>query len=141
VRFFGDIPSGLDVIDRKKAGQTRSQTPLFYEAGPTGYELYRQLIEMGYDCVVVAPALIPKRLGDRVKTNRRDAVSFARLHRAGELTSVWVPDRGHEAMRDLVGARDAAQEAQKRARQELQSFLLRHGRIYPGRTVWYPTRA
>ncbi|WP_427149649.1 IS110 family transposase, partial [Rhizobium leguminosarum] len=107
-----------------------------YEAGPTGYELYRQLIEMGHDCVVVAPALIPKRPGDRVKTNRRDAVSLARLHRAGELTPVWVPDRGHEAMRDLVRARDAAQEAQKRARQQLQSFLLRHGRIYPGRTVW-----
>lgn len=72
-----------------------------------------------------------------MKTNRRDAVSLARLHRAGELTAVWVPDRGHEAMRDLVRAREAAQEAQKRARQQLQSFLLRHGRIYsaahPGR--------
>ncbi|MGO7778313.1 IS110 family transposase, partial [Rhizobium johnstonii] len=76
-----------------------------YEAGPTGYELYRQLIEMVHDCVFVAPALIPKRPGDRVKTNRRDAVSLARLHRAGELTPVWVPDRGHEAMRDLVRAR------------------------------------
>ena len=92
---------------------------------------------MGHDCVVVALALIPKRPGDRVKTNRRDAVSLARLHRAGELTAVWVPDRGHEAMRDLVRAREAAQEAQKRARQQLQSFLLRHGRVYwaahPGR--------
>ncbi|MBW9092050.1 transposase, partial [Rhizobium wenxiniae] len=85
---------------------------------------------MGHDCVVVAPSLIPKRPGDRVKTNRRDAVSLARLHRAGELTAGWVPDRGHEAMRDLVRAREAAQGAQKRARQQLQSFLLRHGRIY-----------
>ncbi len=93
---------------------------------------YRQ----GHDCVVVAPSLIPKRPGDRVKSNRRDAVSLARLHRAGELTAVWVPDRGHEAMRDLVRAREAAQEAQKRARQQLQSFLLGHGRIYSGRSSW-----
>lgn len=107
-----------------------------YEARPTGYELYRQLSEMDHDCVVVAPALIPKRPGERVKTNRRDAVSLARLHRAGELTAVWVPDRGHEAMRDLVRAREAAQEAQKRARQQLQSFLLRHGRVYSGRSSW-----
>jgi len=74
-----------------------------------------------------------------VKTNRRDALSLARLHRAGELTSVWVPDAGHEAVRDLVRAREAANDAVKRARQQLQAFLLRHGRIYTGRTAW--TRA
>ncbi|APO69694.1 IS110 family insertion sequence transposase protein [Rhizobium gallicum] len=89
--------------------------------------------------MVVAPSLVPKRVGDRVKTNRRDAVSLARLHRAGELTSVWVPDKGHEAMRDLVRAREAATDALKQARQQLQSFLLRHGRIYTGRKPW--TRA
>ncbi|MBY5389656.1 IS110 family transposase [Rhizobium leguminosarum] len=138
VRFVGDIPSDPASVSSivKKLAKRGAKLHFCYEAGPTGYELYRQLIEMGHDCVVVAPALIPKRPGDRVKTNRRDAVSLARLHRAGELTPVWVPDRGHEAMRDLVRARDAAQEAQKRARQQLQSFLLRHGRIYPGRTVW-----
>jgi transposase len=71
-----------------------------------------------------------------VKTNRRDAVSLARLHRAGELTPVWVPDAGHEAVRDLVRAREAASDALKRSRQQLQAFLLRHGRIYRGRTSW-----
>jgi transposase len=86
---------------------------------------------------VVAPSLVPKRAGDRVKTNRRDAVSLARLHRAGELTAVWVPDEGHEAIRDLVRAREAASDALRQARQQLQSFLLHHGRI--GRKPW--TRA
>lgn len=81
-------------------------------------------------------ALIPKRPGDRVKTNRRDAVGLARLHRAGELTAVWVPDEAHEAVRDLVRARESANDALKKARQQLQSFLLRHGRIYTGRTPW-----
>jgi len=110
-----------------------------YEAGPTGYGLYRQIIELGHECVVVAPSLVPKRAGDRVKTNRRDAVSLARLHRAGELISVWVPDEGHEAMRDLVRAREVASDALEQARQQIQSFLLRHGRIYTGRKPW--TRA
>src|ERR1700732_1534669 len=76
-----------------------------YEAGPTGYGLYRQIIAMGHVCTVVAPSLIPKRPGDRVKTNRRDALSLARQLRAGELTAVWVPDPRHEAMRDLTRAR------------------------------------
>lgn len=138
VRFFGDIPSDPASVSSivQKLSKRGAKLHFCYEAGPTGYELYRQLTEMGHDCVVVAPALIPKRPGDRVKTNRRDAVSLARLHRAGELTAVWVPDRGHEAMRDLVRAREGAQEAQKRARQQLQSFLLRHGRIYSGRSSW-----
>jgi transposase len=82
---------------------------------------------------------VPKRLGDRVKTRRRDAVSVARLHRAGELTAVWVPDEAHEAVRDLLRARKAANDALKRARQQIQSFLLRHGRIYTSRKPW--TRA
>jgi transposase len=138
VRFYGDIASDPTSVANivKKLAMRGAALHFCYEAGPTGYELYRQLTDMGHDCVVVAPSLIPKRPGDRVKTNRRDAVSLARLHRAGELTAVWVPDRGHEAMRDLVRAREAAQEAQKRARQQLQSFLLRHGRIYSGRSSW-----
>jgi transposase len=138
VRFYGDIasdPASVSTIVEKLA-KRGAVLHFCYEAGPTGYELYRQITEMGHDCVVVAPSLIPKRPGERVKTNRRDAVSLARLHRAGELTAVWIPDRGHEAMRDLVRAREAAQEAQKRARQQLQSFLLRHGRIYSGRSSW-----
>jgi transposase len=83
---------------------------------------------------VIAPSLIPKRPGERVKTNRRDALTLARLHRAGELTAIWVPDPGHEALRELVRAREAAMADLRAKRQQLQSFLLRHGRIFPGRT-------
>ena len=82
---------------------------------------------------MVVPSLVPKRPADRVKTNRRDAVSLARLHRASELTAVWVPDEAHEAVRDLVRAREEASDALKRAHQQLQSFLLRYGRIYIGK--------
>ena len=85
---------------------------------------------------MVAPALIPKRPGERIKTNRRDAVTLARLHRAGELTGVWVPDATHEAVRDLVRAREAAVDDRRRKRQQLLSFLLRHGRVYSGGGHW-----
>ena len=106
-----------------------------YEAGPCGYGIQRQLSAHGHECIVVAPSLIPKRAGDRVKTDRRDAASLARLHRAGELTPVWVPDPGHEAMRDLVRARLDAVRALRRARQQLSGFLLRQGCHY-GRPAW-----
>ena len=106
-----------------------------YEAGPCGYGIQRRLSASGHDCVVVAPSLIPKGPGDRVKTDRRDAASLARLHRAGELTAVWVPDVGHEAMRDLVRARLDAVHALRRARQQLSGSLLRQGRHY-GRPAW-----
>lgn len=141
VRFFGDIsaePASVASMVTKLA-KRGAKLHFCYEAGPTGYDLHRQIIEMGHECQVVAPSLIPKRPGDRVKTNRRDAVSLARLHRAGELTAVWVPDEAHEAVRDLVRARESANNALKIARQQLQSFLLRHGRIYTGRSPW--TRA
>jgi transposase len=91
---------------------------------------------MGHECIVVAPSLIPVKAGDRVKTDRRDAVMLAKLHRAGELTAVWVPDAAHEAMRDLVRARATAVRVLGKARQHLQGFLLRHGRIYPGKKGW-----
>jgi transposase len=94
---------------------------------------------LGHDCLVVAPALIPKRSGERVKTNRRDALTLARLFRAGELSGVWVPDEVHEAVRDLVRGRTTAAEDVRRKRQQLLSFLLRHGRLYPGGDHW--TRA
>jgi len=93
-----------------------------FEAGPTGYGLYRQVKALGHDCMVVAPALIPKRSGERIKTNRRDAVTLARLHRAGELTGVWAPDAAHEAVRDLVRAREAAADDLRRKRQQLLPF-------------------
>ena len=91
---------------------------------------------LGHECMVVAPALIPKRSGERIKTNRRDAVTLARLHRAGELTGVWTPDAAHEAARDLVRAREAATDDLRRKRQQLLSFLLRHSRIYSGGGHW-----
>ena len=106
-----------------------------YEAGPCGYGIQRQLSALGHECVVVAPSLIPKRPGNRIKTDRRDAASLARLERAGELTPVWVPDAGHEAMRDLVRARLDAVQALRRARQQLSGFLLRQGCHY-GRPAW-----
>ena len=90
---------------------------------------------------MVAPSLIPSKPGDRVKTNRRDAESLAKLLRAGELTAVWVPDAKHEAMRDLVRAREAAAQDLTRKRQQVTSFLLRHGRSYPRKTTWGATHA
>jgi transposase len=134
VRFVGEIENTPATIARtiKKLAGRYGRLQFCYEAGPTGYGLYRQIRELGHDCVVVAPALIPQRPGERVKTNRRDAVTLARLHRAGELTGVWVPDTKHEAIRDLVRAREAAGDDHRRKRQQLLSFLLRHGRLYTG---------
>ncbi len=98
-----------------------------YEAGPTGYVLYWQLTALEAKCEVVAPSLVPRKPGDRVKTDRRDALKLARCYRAGDLTSVWVPDAAHEALRDLVRAREAAKGDLLRARHRLSKFLLRHG--------------
>jgi transposase len=108
-----------------------------YEAGPTGYERYRQIKSLGHECIVVAPSLIPKKPGDRVKTNRRDAVSLAKLLRAGDLTAVWVPDRHHEAIRDLTRARDTAVMDLRSKRQQVSAFLLSHGLHYSqGKKTW-----
>ena len=138
VRGYGRIANTATALDRlaRKLGDDGVRLRFCYEAGPCGYGIQRQLSARGHDCVVVAPSLIPKRPGDRVKTDRRDAASLARLHRAGELTAVWVPDPGHEAMRDLVRARLDAVHALRRARQQLSGFLLRHGFHYsrPGWT-------
>jgi transposase len=98
-----------------------------YEAGPTGYALHRQLTTLGIDCMVVAPSLIPKQSGNRVKTDRRDALKLARLLRSGDLTPVWVPDAAHEALRNLVRARADAKADQLRAKHRLSKFLLRQG--------------
>ena len=98
-----------------------------YEAGPTGYALHRQLTRLGIECMVVAPSLIPRRPGDRVKTDARDAMTLARLLRSGDLTAVWVPDEAHEALRNLVRARADAKADELRARHRLSKFLLRHG--------------
>jgi transposase len=133
VRFFGEIdntPTATAKLVRKLA--TKYDRLIFcYEAGPTGYGVYRQIKGLGHECIVAAPSLIPKKPGDRVKTNRRDATSLAKLLRSGDLTAVWVPDRGHEAMRELTRARETAMMDLRRKRQQLSAFLLRHGLHYP----------
>src|SRR6266446_4007365 len=139
VRFFGEIENTAAAtakLVRKLAGKYQRLT-FCYEAGPTGYGLYRQIRSLGYECLVVAPSLIPRKPGDRVKTNRRDALSAVKLLRAGELTAVWVPDPRHEAMRDLTRARGAAVEDLRRKRQQVSAFLLRQGRHYSdGKKTW-----
>ena len=141
IRYLGEIENQPGPIERmiKKLGRRYGKLRVCFEAGPTGYGLYRQMQALGHDCLVVAPALIPRRPGDRIKTNRRDAMTLARLHRAGELTAVWVPDAVHEAVRDLVRGRMTAAEDVRRKRQQLLSFALRHGRIFTGGDHW--TRA
>lgn len=139
VRFVGEIEnSGAATAKLVRKLATKYEGLTFcYEAGPTGYGLYRQITSLGHDCMVVAPSLIPTKPGDRVKTNRRDALSLVKLLRAGELTAVWVPDERHEAMRDLTRARGAAAEDLRRKRQQISSFLLRQGLHYPdNRKTW-----
>ncbi len=129
VRSLGIIPNREESVRKlvKKLGPAE-HLQACYEAGPTGYVLYWQLTSMGVKCEVVAPTLVPVKPGDRVKTDRRDARKLAQSYRAGDLTAVWVPDAAHEALRDLVRAREAAKQDQLRARHRLSKFLLRHGR-------------
>jgi transposase len=137
VREHGKIantPSALKALTTKLA-RGGHELRFCYEAGPCGYGIQRQLSADGHGCVVVAPSLIPRKPGEWIKTDRRDAINLAKLHRAGELTPVWVPDPMHEAIRDLVRARLAAVRALRQARQQLSGFLLRHGHHY-NRTAW-----
>lgn len=129
VRSLGTIANRAESIRKlvRKLGSAE-QLRACYEAGPTGYVLYWQLTQLGIDCAVVAPTLVPMKAGDRVKTDRRDAERLARSYRSGDLTAVWVPDEGSEALRDLVRAREAAKADQLRARNRLSKFLLRSGR-------------
>jgi transposase len=138
VRSLGVIPNTAEAVSRRirKLGKPQ-QLRVCYEAGPTGYVLYWQLTKLGVRCEVVAPTLIPVKPGDRVKTDRRDAEKLARCYRAGDLTPVWVPDAAHEALRDLVRAREAAKQDQLRARNRLGKLLLRQGRRAPeGIQAW-----
>lgn len=138
VRYLGEVDTS-EAATRKlvaKLGARYIKLTFCYEAGPTGYGLQRLIESLGHRCIVAAPSLIPKRAGDRVKTNRRDAEGLARLLRAGELTPVWVPDERHEAMRELSRARQAAQADLTRKRQQVSSLLLRLGRHYPGLKTW-----
>ena len=141
VRSVGTIPNTADAVRRliKKLGQEKSLR-VCYEAGPTGYVLYWQLTQLGVHCDVIAPTLVPVKSGDRVKTDRRDAEKLARCYRGGDLTPVWVPDAAHEALRDLVRAREAAKKDQTRARHRLGKMLLRQGRRHLGKmTPWTVT--
>ena len=113
----------------KKVGP-KERIRAVYEAGPTGFSFYWLMSFLGVSCQVAAPSLIPRRAGDRVKTDRRDARALARYHRSGDLSYVWVPTESHEALRELVRAREAAKRDERRARQRVKSLLLRHG-VYP----------
>ena len=138
IRYLGEIdnaPAATAKLARRLAKKHAALT-FAYEAGPTGYGLYRQIKSLGHDCIVVAPSLIPQKPGDRVKTNRRDALSLVRQLRAGDLTAVWVPDPHHEAVRDLTRARGAAVREQRAKRQQVSALLLRLGLHYPGKTTW-----
>jgi transposase len=137
VRFYGEIGNTPDAVSAllKKLGNRYERMHCVYESGPCGYGLYRQINDSGHVCEVVSPAHTPRRSGDHVKTDRRDALVLARLSRAGELTTVWIPDAAHEAMRDLIRSREAASKDVRQARQRIQGFLLRHGRRYVG-AVW-----
>lgn len=138
VRVYGKIANEFDQIDKvmRKLISQNGQLRCVYEAGPCGYPLYRHLTEKGIDCVVVAPAMIPRKSGDRIKNDRRDAIKLATLHRSGELTSVYVPDQEDEAIRDLVRTRSDFQRSLRKVKQQINAFLLRHGTPYPGRTKW-----
>jgi len=138
VRYFGQISNTPQSVE-KLVNQLRkggAHLSFCYEAGPCGYGIHRQLSDLGWDCQVVAPSLIPKKAGDRVKTDRRDALCLARLHRAKELTAVWVPDGAQEALRDLTRAREDMKHLQRQAKQRLLAFLLRHGKRYDGKSKW-----
>jgi len=145
VRSLGVIPNRAESV-RKLVKRLGAAEPLraCYEAGPTGYVLYWQLTELGVDCAVVAPTLVPTKAGDRVKTDRRDAVKLARCHRAGDLTPVWVPDEDTEALRDLVRAREAAKQDQLRARRDCAGdsrVCRRTSKRWPGRHSFACTSA
>ena len=135
VREYGKIantPAALKAL-AAKLSRAGNELRFCYEAGPCGYGIQRQLTLAGHGCVVVAPSLIPRKPGDRIKTDRRDAINLAKLHRAGELTAVWVPDQAHEAIRDLVRARLAAVRSLRQARQQLSgsTTLLPHKNSQP----------
>jgi len=136
-RYLGTV--GTNCAELKKALRKvgpPSKLLIVYEAGPTGFTLARQLTDAGYTCEVVAPSRVPHAPGDRIKTDRRDALTLANLARAGALTQVYVPDERDEAIRDLSRARIDAVRARLKARQQLQALLLRHGKRYTGKTSW-----
>lgn len=142
VRLWGTVPNNGKALLKllKRLIAKHGKIEVVYEAGPCGYGIYRQLLAAGIDCRVIAPNRMPRRVGERMKNDTRDAITLARLLRAGELTFIWVPDEVHEAVRDVVRARHAASCDLRRARQRILSFLLRYGRKYDGATWRYKHR-
>ena len=138
VRFYGKINNDMDQLDKviRKLISKGAVLRFVYEAGPCGYGIYRYLTKNDTDCVVVAPSKIPQQSGNRLKNDKRDCLSLARLHRAGELTPVYVPTEEDEALRDLVRGREDATRALRKAKQQLGAFLLRHDTVYSGKTKW-----
>jgi len=138
-RYYGEIANTPNAVKKliNKLSPTGEVISVCYEAGPCGYGLYRQIIALDHHCIVIAPSLIPSKPGDRVKTDRRDSESLARLHRANELTPVWVPGAEQEAIRDLTRAREDMKHLARQSRQRLSMFLLRHGQNYDsGKSKW-----
>jgi len=123
---------------RLQAQHPRSTLHFVYEAGPCGFWIYRLLTSLGHICYVVAPSMIPKRPGERIKTDKRDAIKLARLMRANELDPIYVPESDDEAIRDLSRARETACHDLKRAKHQIKSFLLRNFINYSGSTNWGP---
>lgn len=138
VRYYGKIDHDMDQLAKfsRKLISQGAELKFVYEAGGCGYHLYRHLIHNGNDCTVVAPSKIPRQSGDRQKNDKRDCLNLARLHRSGELTAVYVPNEEDEALRDLVRARSDAQDAHKKAKQQLAAFLLRHHIVFSGKSKW-----
>lgn len=138
VRHYGRIAGDLEAVDKVlfRLHKSHGKLKFVYEAGPCGYALHRHLLRKGYACDVVAPSMIPKCSGDRIKTDRRDAVMLARLHRAGELTAVFVPNAEDEAIRDLTRSREDAVANHRRSRQQLGALLLRQNIRYTGKSAW-----
>ena len=138
VRSYGKINNTPDALEKllKKLQSGKSELSVVYEAGPCGYQIHRHLTSKGISCSVAAPSLIPRRSGNRIKTDRRDAINLARLFRAGELTCIYIPTREDEAMRDLTRCRDDIKRLQRKVRQRLLAFLLRHGFRYNGKKNW-----
>src|SRR5947209_9762434 len=134
---FPNTTAGLEKLVKRLRQAGDGPIKFCYEAGPCGYGVHRTLTRMGEDCMVVAPSMIPRKSGERQKTDKRDAANLAVLHKGGLLAAVWVPDAAHEAMRDLIRARLAAVRAVRTTRQQLSAFLLRHERVWSeGRTPW-----
>jgi len=138
VLHYGKIDGSLAALDKfvRKLISKGHDPHFVYEAGPCGYQIYHHLAGQGFACDVVAPSRVPKKSGDRIKNDRRDALALARLHRAGELTAVYVPVPEDEAIRDLVRAREDAKADEKKSKQRVLAFLLRSGKRYTGRSLW-----